>query len=101
VLVVSLFPDFLPIIKSGVQLFAAHVQNIASATVGDAHLPALIAESDVVVFSTGAEAAAAQLPSGAQSIEYRHNPDPGDIGRVIMPFVISSAGAVPSQEKDL
>jgi DNA-binding transcriptional regulator YhcF (GntR family) len=100
VVVVSRFPDFMPIIKSGVQRFAAHVQNVVAANVDDAHLKQLLADCDVVVFATGAEDAAQIAKPGTRSIEYRHTPDPGDIERVVMPFVSMSATSAISQEKD-
>jgi DNA-binding transcriptional regulator YhcF (GntR family) len=87
VLVVSRFPDFLPILKSGVQRFAAHVQNIASANLDDAHLEDAIRDADVVVFSTGAERIRDTVPATARALEYRHAPDPGDIERLVLPFV--------------
>jgi DNA-binding transcriptional regulator YhcF (GntR family) len=100
VLVVSRFPDFLPIIKSGVQRFAAHVQDIAAANIEDGHLDDLLAQTDVVVFSTGAEDVAARVRGGTQTIEYRHTPDPGDIERVVMPFVTLNAELIQAQQKE-
>lgn len=100
VAVVSRFPDFLPIIKSGVQRFAAHVQNVVAVNLDDAGIEAILAESDVVVFSTGAEAAVQLAKSGTPSIEYRHTPDPGDIERVVMPFVTLSTQPVAAAQKE-
>lgn len=100
VAVVSRFPDFLPIIKSGVQRFAAHVQNVVAVNLDDAGIGAILAESDVVVFSTGAEAAVQLAKSGTPSIEYRHTPDPGDIERVVMPFVTLSTQPVAAAQKE-
>lgn len=90
VAVVSRFPDFLPIIKSGVQRFAAHVQDIAAVSIDDAQSAEAIGRANVVVYSTGAEAAIKLAASGAQTFEYRHTPDPGDIERLVMPFVTQS-----------
>ena len=91
VTVISRFPDFLPIIKSGVQRFAAHVGDISAAALDDPQAATLAAASSVVVYSTGAEAAAKLVRAGAQAFEYRHTPDPGDIERLVMPFVTQSA----------
>lgn len=90
VVVVSRFPDFLPIIKSGVQRFAAHVQDIVAITLDDPQIGELVGKAGVVVYSTGAEAAATFARSGTQTFEYRHTPDPGDIERLVMPFVTQS-----------
>jgi DNA-binding transcriptional regulator YhcF (GntR family) len=92
VVVLSRFAEFLPIITSGVQRFAAHVQNVAAASVDDAEMAMLVRGADVVIYSTGAEASAALARPGAPAIEYRHIPDPGDIERIVMPFVVSTAG---------
>jgi hypothetical protein len=100
VVVVSRFPDFLPIIKSGVQRFAAHVQDITAVNIDDPQLDQSLACCDVAVFSTGAETVATRIRPGTQSIEYRHNPDPGDVERVVMPFVTMSAEAAALIERD-
>lgn len=100
VAVVSRFPDFLPIIKAGVQRFAAHVQNLVSANLDDADIGTVLAEADVVVFSTGAEAAAKLVKSGTPSIEYRHTPDPGDIERLVVPFITVSTQPAAVERKE-
>lgn len=87
VVVVSRFPEFLPILKSGVQRFAAHVQNILAITLDDGTLSEALKNVDVVVYSTGAEQARDAALRGTQAIEYRHTPDPGDIERLVVPFV--------------
>lgn len=90
VTVVSRFPDFLPIIKSGVRRFAPHVQDIAAVNIDDPQNAEAIGRANVVVYSTGAEAAVRLAGRGAQTFEYRHTPDPGDIERLVMPFVTQS-----------
>lgn len=90
VTVVSRFPDFLPIIKSGVQRFAAHVQDIAAVSIDEPESGEAIGRANVVVYSTGAEAAVKLAAPGTQTFEYRHTPDPGDIERLVMPFVTQS-----------
>lgn len=82
---VSRFEDFLPILTLGVRRFAAHVRSVTPRVLGAADLPALLARADVVVMSTGAEAAAEAARPGATFIEYRHVPDPGDIDRLVAP----------------
>jgi DNA-binding transcriptional regulator YhcF (GntR family) len=100
--VVSRFPDFMPIIKGGVQRFAPHVDNIEAANYDDPQLAAQLADADVVVYSTGAEAAVPKASGDTQTIEYRHTPDPGDIERLVMPFVTQSAPemAIPFAQKE-
>jgi DNA-binding transcriptional regulator YhcF (GntR family) len=89
--VVSRFPDFLPIMKSGVQRFAPHVGEIVATTLEAANLDALLARSSVLIHASGAESVIARAPPGLQTIEYRHAPDTADIERVIVP-IIRAAG---------
>lgn len=89
--VVSRFPDFLPIMKSGVQRFAPHVTEIAAATLETQGLDALLTRASVVIYASGAEAVLSLLPEGTQAIEYRHAPDTADIERVVVP-IIRAAG---------
>ena len=87
VVVVSRFADFLPVLTLGVRRFAAHVRSVGAF---DIEAPALAAElraCDVVVISTGAEAAAALAPPEAGRIEYLHIPDPADVDRLVVPLV--------------
>jgi DNA-binding transcriptional regulator YhcF (GntR family) len=89
--VVSRFPDFLPIMKSGVQRFAPHVGEITAATLETTGLDAVLARASVVIYASGAEAVIARAPSNIQTIEYRHAPDTADIERILVP-IIRAAG---------
>ncbi|MCB1341778.1 MAG: GntR family transcriptional regulator [Pseudooceanicola sp.] len=99
VAVISRFPAFLPILSFGVQRFAAHCQDIVTGSEGDPGLETLLADRDVLIFATGAEATAARMPQGTRTIEYRHIPDPGDIDRVMKSHV-ARAGAGLRYGKD-
>jgi len=96
--VVSRFPDFLPIMKSGVQRFAPHVSEITATTLEAPGLETLLANVSVVIYASGAESVTDLLPEGMQAIEYRHAPDTADIERVIVPII--RAAGVPSQADD-
>ncbi|KAB0676814.1 GntR family transcriptional regulator [Aureimonas leprariae] len=84
---VSRFPDFLPIMKAGVARFAPHVPQIAGFHLDDPELAEKLKERDVLVFSTGAEAAAEAVERHVARLEYRHAPDPADVERVVMPLI--------------
>jgi DNA-binding transcriptional regulator YhcF (GntR family) len=87
VAVVSIFPEFTPLMKAGVQRFAPHVPSI-SITLRDApDLDLILERSDVLVYATGAEDLAERLRPGMPSFEYRHSPHPGDIQRIIAPML--------------
>ena len=87
VALVSRFADFMPVLTLGVRRFAAHVRDVVAANLDDPGIGALLADCEVVVLATGADAAAAMANPGALRIEYRHIPDPGDIDRLVMPLL--------------
>ncbi len=100
VCVVSRFADFLPILSLGVRRFAAHLQGVTTLALDDPALPAALADCDVLVLSTGAEAAAVHARPGAQQIEYRHIPDPGDVDRLVIPFITNAEDPVEGGRKE-
>ncbi len=90
VLAVSRFPEFLPLMRPGVQRFAPHVAAVDAAVLAADDLASRLAGHDVVVYATGAEAVLERLPQGALAFEYRHSPDPGDIDRIVRPLLAGS-----------
>ena len=96
--VVSRIPDFLPIMKSGVQRFAPHVREVAAATLETPGLDAMLAQATVVIYASGAESIMSRIPAGMQAIEYRHAPDTADIERVIVPILRAAGIQLPSAE---
>lgn len=100
VLVLSRFPDFLPIFRAAVQRFAPHVHEMTAINFDDPTAPGLLADCDVVVYATGTESMADLARPGAQKFEYRHIPDPTDVDRVLLPL-IRKAAAGRGLEKDL
>lgn len=99
VAVISRFPDFLPIMKVGVQRFASHVAHLTGATLETPALEKLLRASDVVVFASGAEAIVAMLPAGVSGIEYRHAPDTAEIERVLVPLIKAANGGTTGEER--
>ena len=85
--VVSRFAGFLPVLTMGARRFAAHVQDVVAMTLDDPGLQQQLADRDVILISTGADAALDFARPGAARIEYRHIPDPGDIERLVVPVV--------------
>ena len=98
--VVSRFTGFLPVLTLGVRRFAAHVQDVMALTLDDPGLARKLANRDVVIFSTGADAALDVARPGAMRIEYRHIPDPGDIERLVVPVVAPSEVPAVSGRKE-
>lgn len=85
--VVSIFPEFTPLMKAGVQRFAPHVPSIAITLRDAPDLDQLLGNSDVLVYATGAEELVTRLRPGIPAFEYRHSPHPGDIKRVLGPLI--------------
>jgi DNA-binding transcriptional regulator YhcF (GntR family) len=98
VAVISRFPDFLPIMKAGVQRFAPHVAQLTGATLETPELEQVLAAADVVVFASGAEEVIAKLHTDVPAIEYRHAPDTAEIERVLVPL-IKGMSAVNEERK--
>ncbi len=97
---VSRFADFLPILNLGVRRFAPHLQNVAAFALDDPALPAALADCEVLVLSTGADAAAAHARRDVPRIEYRHVPDPGEIERYVIPRLLGPDLASSSSIKE-
>jgi DNA-binding transcriptional regulator YhcF (GntR family) len=93
--VVSVFPEFLALMKPGVRSFAPHVRSVAATVLDDPQLADILAAADVVVYATGAEAALRSAPAGVTAIEYRHTPDPHAVQDELLPFVETLRGAPP------
>lgn len=98
VLVVSIFPEFTPLMKISVQQFAPHVGDIAITLPEAADFEARLRRADVLVYATGAEALLTRLPAGIPAFEFRHTPDPGDIRRVLVPLISPGRTETPRQE---
>ena len=94
VALVSRFAEFAPILTLGFRRFAAHVQTFEVLPMEDA--AGLLDDRDVLVLSTGADAAARHAAPGTRIIEYRHIPDPGDIDRLVLPLL----GEVTQRRKE-
>ena len=77
----------MPVLTLGARRFAAHVQDVVALTLDDPGLERQLADRDIVVISTGGEAALNLARPGVACIEYRHIPDPGDIERLVVPAV--------------
>lgn len=86
---VSLFPEFLPILKSGIERFAPHVSHITSGTMDMPAFRAELAEADVIIHATGADETLKDSHPQLPRIEYRHAPDEADIERIIIPALPS------------
>jgi DNA-binding transcriptional regulator YhcF (GntR family) len=98
VCLVSRFPEFLALMKPGVQRFMPHVPTVEALVMEAPDIAHNLQGADVVVFSTGAEAILNGLPASVRAIEYRHMPDPHAIQRVLLPMIERIRSGVPIRE---
>lgn len=96
VAIVSTFPEFLPIMKAGVQRFAPHVHDMVATVLESPGLAKTLSLADVVVHATGSERAIGLIRPDAQHFEYRHTPDPREIDQVLLPMLESIRGDQPA-----
>jgi hypothetical protein len=96
--ILSVFPEFLALMKPGVLRFTPHVQSADAALVDDPDLASFLKRVDVVVYATGAERVLRQLPATAEAIEYRHVPDPHAVQRELLPTIERLRAGLPLKE---
>ncbi|WP_084327454.1 GntR family transcriptional regulator [Salinarimonas rosea] len=84
---VSVFPEFVPIMKPGVLRFAPDVADVDIRLLDDPDLDVLLRGVDVLVYASGAELALPRLPRGAVAIEFRHVPSPHAVRETLLPLV--------------
>jgi hypothetical protein len=94
--IVSTFPEFLPIMKAGVQRFAPHVLDIQATVLESPDLGDVVRRVDVAVYATGSERVAGMLRPGIHSFEYRHTPDPREIEQILLPALEGIRGMLAS-----
>ncbi|WP_406853727.1 GntR family transcriptional regulator [Alsobacter sp. KACC 23698] len=98
---VSVFPEFLALMKPGVLRFTPHVRSVDAVLLDDPDLPRFLAEVDVAVYATGAQAALERGPPGLVAIEYRHVPDPHAVKGALLPLIESiRSGAAAAMGRD-
>jgi hypothetical protein len=99
---VSVFPEFLALMKPGVLRFAPHVARVEAVLLEDPHLAEVLGTVDVIVYATGAERVLASAAPAQRFIEYRHMPDPHAVQASLVPIVeaIRSGAPVPVPAKE-
>ncbi|MDJ0933587.1 GntR family transcriptional regulator [Breoghania sp.] len=86
-LVLSQFPNFIPIFRSAMRRFAAHVTNVTTVNYDDPKVEDYLKNCDAVIYATGTDRTAERARPGTFMFEYRHVPDPADIDRVLKPLL--------------
>lgn len=98
---ISVFPEFLALMKPGVLRFTPHVRSVDAVLLDDPDLPRFLTEVDVAVYATGAQSALERGPAGLVAIEYRHVPDPHAVKGALLPLIESiRSGGAPTMGRD-
>jgi hypothetical protein len=95
VAIVSTFPEFLPMMKAGLQRFAPHVHDAHATLLASPTLAEELQRADVVVYASGSKRVTELVRSGATTFEYRHTPDPRDIDQALLPLLESIRAKMP------
>lgn len=99
--IVSVFPEFMALMKPGVLRFAPHVSHVDVRLLTAPDLDHFLAQVDVAIYASGAEAKVRDLLSkGQQAIEFRYMPDPHAIRATLMPVLERLRSSIVTQEED-
>lgn len=85
--IVSIFPEFMALMKPAVMRFSPHVASTSVTMVDAPDLNDFIAEADVVVYATGLDWLAGKVGPHQQAFEYRHAPDVTFIQNHVLPLL--------------
>jgi DNA-binding transcriptional regulator YhcF (GntR family) len=84
---VTRFQEYIAIMRPSIRQFAPHVSDIQVTWSDAADLTDVLKGRDVVIYATGADSITALLAPGVRHFEYRHSLDPGEITRLLVPFL--------------
>lgn len=99
--IVSIFPEFMALMKPGVLRFAPHVSNVDVRLITAPDLAPFLAGVDVAIYASGAEATVRRLlPAGQQAMEFRYVPDPHAIRATLLPILERLRSSTATQEED-
>lgn len=90
---VTRFEEYIAMMRPSIRQFAPHVSDILVTWSDAPGLARALADRTVVVYATGADAVTGLMAPGTRSFEFRHTPDPVELGRVLVPFLASLRSA--------
>ncbi|PYE50389.1 GntR family transcriptional regulator [Deinococcus yavapaiensis] len=96
---VTILPEFLPVLKAGVGTFASHIFDVRASARGLDDLDDVLRWADVVVYASGSEALIAALPEQTRRFEYLHSPDPASVQGTLAPILQQLAPDFASTSK--
>jgi hypothetical protein len=97
--IVSIFPEFMALMKPGVLRFTPHVSDVEVRLITAPDLKEFLGSVDVLIYASGAEPILKDLPPGRQAIEFRYVPDPHAIRQTLLPVIERLRSAIPTKEE--
>ena len=97
--IVSVYPEFMALMKLGVLRFTPHVANPELRLMTAPDLQAFLTGVDVLVYASGAGEILRHWPAGRQAIEFRYVPDPHAIEQTLIPAVERLRSQIALQEE--
>ncbi|ETX28604.1 GntR family transcriptional regulator [Roseivivax isoporae] len=94
----SYFPGFVTIMKTGIQRFAPHVSNLTMVVRGDDDEARRIADTEVLIYASGADYLREALAPGQLAFEYRHTPDAQSVRTDVLPAIESCRRTTPRRK---
>jgi DNA-binding transcriptional regulator YhcF (GntR family) len=98
--IVSVFPEFMALMKPGVLRFTPHVSDVEVRLVTAPDLGSFLAGIDVLIYASGAEAILGDLAPGRQAIEFQYVPDPHAIRQTLLPVIERMRSAATHEEEE-
>lgn len=83
--IVSIFPEFMALMKPGVMRYAPHIGRIEVIMADDDGLESFLTRADVIIYATGLDWLADRTRPDQQAFEYRYAPDINFINQHVLP----------------
>ncbi|WEJ31480.1 GntR family transcriptional regulator [Devosia sp. SD17-2] len=83
--IVSVFPEFMALMKPGVVRFAPQIAGIEVVMADDPGLDGVLSRADVIVYATGLDRLTEKIRPDQQAFEYRYAPDVTFIKQHVLP----------------
>jgi DNA-binding transcriptional regulator YhcF (GntR family) len=85
--IVSVFPEFMVLMKQGVARFTPHVSSANVRLVTAPDMETFLHDIDVLIYASGAGDVLRYLPSDRTAIEFQYVPDPHAIQETLIPAI--------------
>ncbi len=98
--IVSVFPEFMVLMKQGVARFTPHVSSAQVRLVTAPDLNTFVLGVDVLIYASGAGPTLESLMHGKQAIEFSYVPDPHAIQQTLLPAIERLRTQTPPEKEN-